>query len=258
MGLDAVELVIETEEAFGIRISDAEAEGCATTGQFHDLVLRKLAAKGNPGPLRQGLAEMGFRCFRQAARDVLGPAAEGMVPRTSLAELIPEVGRSKSWRQLSQAIARRGLKLPSLNLPRAASRTAWLLAVPGCLAAACAVFFGTLLAAEGLRAAGQSGSSWPVQALAGTLGLVAATSLLLAAGTTVHCHWATEFPHVSTAGEIGERILGASLHQLDLQSISLTPDDVWLILRTFVAEVLEVDARTITRESHFLRDLSVE
>lgn len=257
MGLEGVELLVETEQAFGIKISDAEAEVCATMGQLQDLVLRKLAEKGNAGPPWQGLAETGLHCFRQAAREVLGPAAEGMVSETSLAELIPEAGRPEAWRRLTQAVARRGLTLPSLNLPRAVSRTAWIVAIPGYLATAVAAYWGTLLAADGLGAAERSGPPWPVEALAVAAAFVAPTALLFVAGAAVNRHWATAFPHVSTAGEIGERIIGASLRGLDLRHMSLTPDDVWLVLRTLVADVMMVDARTITRESEFVRDLGM-
>ncbi len=46
MGLDSVELVIDIEEKFQIRISDDEAESIQTAGDLFHIVRLKLAASG--------------------------------------------------------------------------------------------------------------------------------------------------------------------------------------------------------------------
>ena len=44
MGLDGVELIMASEEGFGVTITDAEAEACATPAAVIDLVYGKLRA----------------------------------------------------------------------------------------------------------------------------------------------------------------------------------------------------------------------
>ena len=64
MGLDSVELVIETEAHFQIEISDDEAEAVQTVGQLRDLVCRKLVAKGeraNPDIILREVVDMTSR-----------------------------------------------------------------------------------------------------------------------------------------------------------------------------------------------------
>jgi acyl carrier protein len=51
MGLDLVELVMQTEEVFGITIPDAEAAQASTVGGLYGLVLAKLEIPYQPAKL---------------------------------------------------------------------------------------------------------------------------------------------------------------------------------------------------------------
>lgn len=46
MGLDSVELIMKIEDTFGIRISDAQAQRCATVQDLHDAVMDRLETDG--------------------------------------------------------------------------------------------------------------------------------------------------------------------------------------------------------------------
>ena len=48
MGLDCVEIVLEVERTFNIRIADADAERTELVGEFHNLVWSILQKEGRP------------------------------------------------------------------------------------------------------------------------------------------------------------------------------------------------------------------
>ena len=50
MGLESVELVMSTEEAFGIEITDAEAGKIITAGDLYGCVMTKLRQTGDSSP----------------------------------------------------------------------------------------------------------------------------------------------------------------------------------------------------------------
>ena len=52
MGLDTVEIVMATERAFGVQISNADAAQCRTVGDLHRCLMRLLAERYQ----RDGLA----------------------------------------------------------------------------------------------------------------------------------------------------------------------------------------------------------
>lgn len=99
MGLDGVEMVMELEDEFGIRIPDDEAERMQTVGQTVEFVARELTARRPPGPdvcpsarafyrLRAALMR-GYRLPRSAVR-----------PDATVGELVPDDARRFDWNEL--------------------------------------------------------------------------------------------------------------------------------------------------------------
>lgn len=75
MGLDSVELVMATEEHFGIEIPDRIAETFFTVGSLHDFVVLELERIGKPRD-----AEVVFVELRELICDQLGIGPERVVP----------------------------------------------------------------------------------------------------------------------------------------------------------------------------------
>jgi acyl carrier protein len=75
MGLDSVELVMNTEEHFGIEIPDHIAETLFTVGDLHDFVVAELHRSG-----RARDAEAVFSELRELICDQLGIEPERVVP----------------------------------------------------------------------------------------------------------------------------------------------------------------------------------
>lgn len=67
MGLDSVELVMNTEEHFGIQIPDHIAESLTTVGGLHNVVVSELKRVGKPRD-----AEIVFAELRELICDQLG------------------------------------------------------------------------------------------------------------------------------------------------------------------------------------------
>ncbi len=75
MGLDSVELVMNTEEHFGIQIPDHIAESLTTVGGLHNVVVSELKRVGKPRD-----AEIIFAELRELICDQLGVEPERVVP----------------------------------------------------------------------------------------------------------------------------------------------------------------------------------
>jgi acyl carrier protein len=75
MGLDSVELVMSTEEHFGIEIPDQIAETLFTVGSLHEFVLLELRRLG-----RGRDEEVVFAELRELICDQLGVRPERVVP----------------------------------------------------------------------------------------------------------------------------------------------------------------------------------
>jgi acyl carrier protein len=109
MGLDSVEIVIRTEQTFGIALTDAEATSVTTPRMLADLVATKLSLQASHCLLRRNYL---------ALRRVLlerGVPARAVRPSTPLESLFPEPDRAKDWRAASDAT---GLaRFPRLRRP---------------------------------------------------------------------------------------------------------------------------------------------
>lgn len=99
MGLDLVEFVMATEEAFGVAIQDAEAAQLETPGQLAEYLEARLAR--GPSPC---LEQRAFYVLRRAGRQVLGCERGQFHPETAWASLLPRTGARAAWRQIGAAM----------------------------------------------------------------------------------------------------------------------------------------------------------
>ncbi len=99
MGLDTVELLIEVEEAFGIEVSDGEAEKTETPGQLIDLIHARIGRE--PGTLvLPGMRA--FFAFRQACLEAGIGSRDQIKPGTSLESLFPRRTRIRDWHRVGK------------------------------------------------------------------------------------------------------------------------------------------------------------
>lgn len=96
MGLDAVELVMATEEAFDIQITDAEAESLVTPGQLIDFVMARV---GRDGPA-VCLSQRAFHRLRKALLRQLPVKRREVRPDTPVDRVLPRRQRARVLRKL--------------------------------------------------------------------------------------------------------------------------------------------------------------
>lgn len=110
MGLDSVEILIEVEHAFGIKIPDSEAEKIITVGDFHNSVWRHLEGRHIEKCHSQAL----FYRLRSDLASKNGIDRSQITLKTAPNDLWPVNSRRRDYGQFQQ---NSGLRLPALELP---------------------------------------------------------------------------------------------------------------------------------------------
>ena len=137
MGLDAVELVLATEEEFGIRIDDADAEKISTPGMLADYVASRLESI-RPGKAHC-LTQASFYRIRAALVSQFGAKRRDVRPDSEIQPILGNDVRQQ-WKKLETAIGtsrlpglecRKSLEYPlMLGLPLAGATLLLLIAAP--------------------------------------------------------------------------------------------------------------------------------
>src|SRR3954471_7005635 len=110
MGLDSVEILVNVENAFGITISNYEAEKIATVGDIHYLVWRTLQGRQSIRCKTQQL----FYKLRYTLAVKFNVPKETIELDASLNEIFPITNRRSLYRKLEKEME---VQLPPLVLP---------------------------------------------------------------------------------------------------------------------------------------------
>lgn len=144
MGLDTVELVMEVEETFGIKIEDEEYGFLHTVQDLNDLIIRKRcrSSGGANGTERREsppcFSLVAFVRLRRALTERFDVPRSLVRPATHLEDVFPADERMARWADLASEL---GLKLPTLKRPRWMRR---LLMVRTVTVVTCLVLLATL------------------------------------------------------------------------------------------------------------------
>ena len=240
MGLDAVELVMRTEDEFSITVSDDEAATALTVGEFYRVVLAKLDV--SPGCL----TSKAFYTTRRALVDALGVPRRSIRPSTRLSPLLPDETRKEQWELIKCSL---GLSMPGLRIhgdlkQDIYKRTFFF----GSLLAILACIIGLSLGWHGLVVFPLAFVLWIALAIA-SLPVVERLSIP---------RYATEFP-ADTAGELAQVVL--SLNQDRFQptngTVEQTNEDVWHRLVDIICDQLQVAREEVVPNARFVDDLGV-
>jgi hypothetical protein len=231
MGLDAVELVLEVENAFGFSIPDDDAERLATVGQLYDYILaRRFHAEQD-----SCLSSMAFYRVRRALISVLRIPRDSVRVATALATIIPR-RRRRTWRAIEKNT---GFRLPPLRRPQFVTVLAALITIA--LGIATSALLGFRLGNGGIIVALLS------------MGVIGFAMVRLTESL------ATVFPpDTTTVGELAKGVLARNYPAIVTESRkSATDAEVWDMLLRIISDQLGVRADQLTREANFVRDLFV-
>jgi acyl carrier protein len=109
MGLDSVEILVKVENAFGITISNYEAEKIATVGDIHNLVWRTLQGRQS---IRCKTQQLYYK-FRYTLATKFNVPKDAIELDASLNEIFPATNRRLLYRKLEKEMQ---LQLPPLAL----------------------------------------------------------------------------------------------------------------------------------------------
>jgi acyl carrier protein len=138
MGLDSVEILVNVENAFGITISNYEAEKIYTVGDIHNIVWRNIQGRQSMRCKSQQL----FYKLRYILINRYKVPRETIELDASLNNIFPQKNRRLKYHKLQKELQ---LKLPQLALPAAWARAlvvTSVILIPGALAVTLVLIYG--------------------------------------------------------------------------------------------------------------------
>lgn len=233
MGLAIVELVMEIEEAFALKIPDRSASQMVTVGDVYEFILANTVV---PPTAAVCLSAVTFYRLRRAAR-ALGQQ-ERLRPRDETKQWLPARQRRSFWASLAN---RAQLKLPPLRRPP------WLVTICGGIGILLAGFAGLLTYLS---------SGNPILAFCAIIVAAAGLWFLLARLTlpfAVH-----PAPGFQTLRGLAETTMGLNFKRLSEQYRGAHENDVWIALRAIIAEQLGVPAEKVVPAATWVKDLGCD
>jgi len=226
MGLDAVEIVMDVEDHFGITIQNAEAEHVRTVADLVALIQGRISAA------HEAYCPMlpAFLKLRTTVRDATGDKTFRIRPRQRIADRLSIPQRRQLWKRLSELLGStpRGLRRPQLLRQILGTSVVALLGI-------------ALITAVAID----------VRILPVTLA-VAAFCIFLLHIVTVQFRTVPPAEWV-TFGDITAKLVGVTFATKQLQL--RTADDILCELRPLIVDVLGVDGEKVVPDARFVEEL---
>ena len=229
MGLDTVELVMNVEEAFDIRIDDSDAEHLQTVGELHDYIVARITMA------RTGtcLTASTFYKIKNGLHDC--GVIERFSPSSKLTDFFPKTDRREFWVKLQDSTE---LRFPNLVRPN------WVVNLATIVTLALSIGVALILMGD------SAPEFWfPLIGVFCILGF----GLFFA---MISEPMATEIDtSFSSFRGLSERALALNAGKINNEHGPLGNNDVWVILREIIVDTLGVDHDEITRDANFVKDL---
>ena len=229
MGLEMVDVVLRTERAFQIAISDEEAIGAVTVGQLYKIVLSKLPG-AQPGAC---LSSVAFYRVRRALEIAFNTPRSDVMPDSDMESLIPRENRRAAWKAFRRAL---GFNIPGLWHPF------WLTNILArvYLAAAALVALSLFLSLFGCV-------PW-------TVSLVGVCVIFGMHVATIPAANRMPWPCRTVRGLV-DYILAHNYASLTSEVQNRSKADVWETLRAIIVDSLKIDPDEVTMNARWVADL---
>jgi len=260
MGLELVEIILEVEESFGIKIEDDDLVDPATkerpapiyhtrVGDLYRLILNKRHALGLDKP-DIPLEIAALSKIQAALGEVLGVAREAIRPADNLADLFPRETRRRQWRQLRRQLRGVGPLVADRRWYRVVQWTMCFAASSGWVAFLLRALFAT---------AERSGRRW--LGVIVPVGITIAIAIALGVVTTAIIMALPVWPHKGispdsrTVQDLARTHLARNRTQYVAWCGGDSDDDVWRTLQTIIADTLGIEIAEVTKEADLIKDL---
>lgn len=244
MGLDAVELVMRTEDEFGITFSDDEAGDVRTVDDLYQLVLSKLDLTPSC------LSSKAFYRTRQSLVKCLQVPRRSIHPSSDLESLLPEATRKHKWREIAEHI---NLDFPHLQYP-ARWRERFL--GIGALVSALVLLTCSALMLRAFPGFISGLAIWIPAFAVWVILLASINSALKRSATSLQ----TDLP-CQTAGELSRLVLNSNYEHFSptaAQAAVISKEYVWKKLVNIICDQLQVQPEEVVPNARFIEDLGVD
>jgi acyl carrier protein len=238
MGLDTVELVIEVEKAFGIKIPDEEASQMINVGHLYHYLLAILPAQET----HRCLSAAAFYRFRRALIAQFGVDRHSIRISTVMEDLIPEDQRITQWQRLGQRL---NWQFPPLVCP------------PWMTFAMVVFLLGTVAVVmmTWIRAAGFAVSVVPFVLVGSFVGAIVVAHVTLELSKP----FATRFPSkCDNVRGVIQSALALNHGNISAECAGWNRLEVWESLRAIIVEQLGVRPEEVTERAEFVRDFGAD
>lgn len=245
MGLDAVELVMEVEEQFGIEIDDREAEKTLTVGELYEVVLGKCGKMTSNSCVKQ----RAFYALRNGLVKAFNADRKEIRTETHTSKFFPALVIRHRWEGFGKST---GLRLPALELSslgQVVKVASWILLIIPFTVFMTGITLSTTL--------GMSDSTFE-------LGFIILVIFIFVVGFLLHVELRAMLLRSRLATRIPsecQTLRGLTQALATKNSECFKPcvaeTDVWTRLKGIISEQLGVDEDSIRAEMRFVEDLGI-
>jgi acyl carrier protein len=235
MSLDTVELIMEIEDAFEIRITENSSEKMETVGDVYQYVLDQQKNQLGQQPA-VCLTAVTFYKLRRMLTAELGLDRGQLRPDSSTYAILPTENRGQQWARLEKALQ---LKLPELAMSPLLGNLCWI---------------GPVLAGILLALLMLPPFPLPAAVLAGGIGCLI---LLITCYGIAESHATLPAPAFATLGDLAKVVLADNVTTIRRQYAAPNRSDTWEVLQAIIVKQLGVDPKDVTPEASFVYDLGI-
>ncbi len=216
---DLIELLMNVEDAFEMKLTEEECGRAGTVGELHSIIVDKLGTSADKDVC---LTSHTFYRLRRTIKTLFVNDDRRISPAMRMEILVPLANRRKAWSLLGHTL--------TCRIPRL-SRPGWILPI-------LFVVSGVLLLDAVVS------GDWEI-------GFASLGFLLLGYGMTIPL--ATQIPSCcGTMGKLARTILKLNFGKILRDRNAFSERDVWETLRAIVAEKLGVEIEEVTRNALFV------